>query len=109
MPRVATELDIRTVCTLVGAERRQRVLEYLQSADGVVRTGDVAESVATSIDVPPSEVETRLIHDDLPKFARANVIEYDPRRGTVEPTGRVETLCEVTSAIQETIESQVRV
>lgn len=108
MPAPTVELDFRAACTLLKNPRRQGVLEYLHAMDEPVEPADIVDHLASSSDQPASELYIRLIHVDLPKLAQTGVVEYDPRRGIVEPTDRVETLCATATAIDETIGANVR-
>ncbi|WP_254861714.1 DUF7344 domain-containing protein [Halovivax gelatinilyticus] len=108
MSESVSELDVETVCTLIGSPRRQRVLAILDDADRPLRTREVVETLAAESDEPYERVRTSLTHVDLPKLIRSGVVEYDRERDRIEPTRRVSTLCRTITTIESNLAVQTR-
>jgi len=93
-PTVTDRLD--TIFGLLCNPRHRYLLYYLVSVDGevfeladavtVVRNHEIA---GTEMDDHPSrkEVRTTLHHTHLPRLADAEILDYDPRQGTIRLTG----------------------
>lgn len=97
-------LDADEVYHLLRSRRRRLVLRYLRGSDGPHELRDVAERVAawehdTTLEALRSEERQRvyisLYQTHLPSLDEAGVIEYERRRGIVEPTERVDRLYDV--------------
>lgn len=80
---------------------RRFVVGHLRSVDDPQSVGEVAADLgAWQAELPPADrsadgvagIETELHHTHLPKLAAADVVEYDPARGTVTPTPRTSGL-----------------
>lgn len=79
--------------------RRRYLLYYLVAVDGeVFELADAVtavrnhESAGTEMDDHSSreEVRTTLHHTHLPRLADAEILDYDPRQGTIRFTGHNE-------------------
>ena len=84
------------VFELLDRERRRYALYHLAEAEGPVRVEELAEQVAawehgTSTDGVPEEafedVTLTLVHQHLPKAARAEFVEYDREENVVRLSG----------------------
>mgnify|MGYP006274220495 CR=1 FL=1 len=79
---------------LLSNERRQYVVEYVSTKDGASEFGNLVDYVAARENGIPVEqldsdqrkcVYTALRQSHLPKLADAAVVEFEKRRGMVEP------------------------
>ncbi|WP_435345542.1 DUF7344 domain-containing protein [Haloarchaeobius sp. HRN-SO-5] len=82
-------------------QRRRFVLQYLKRRDEPVELGDLATQVAAWEYNSPCEevtseqrkrVYTTLQQTHLPRMADANIVEYDPDEGLIQPTPRTRDL-----------------
>ena len=89
-------VSLDRVFDLLSKERRRYALYYLEQQDGPVSIDTVAEQVAewetngATVSVPEDkfqEIEVDLHHNDLPKAAEVEYIEYDPEGEMVEVSG----------------------
>lgn len=90
------DLDRGHIFEILSNERRRHVIDYLQQRkNGPVDLGTLVTHVAARESrVPPEHVSpddrksvyVGLRQTHLPKMDSYNVIEYDPDRGTIEPT-----------------------
>ncbi|MXR52963.1 hypothetical protein GRX03_15290 [Halovenus sp. WSH3] len=97
------QLSKAEVFELLSADRRQAVLLYLDTAEGTVQLGELAEHIASQeCNCTPAELSSQqrkrayvgLYQCHLPKMADAGVIDYDSDRGTIDLTERSDRLLE---------------
>lgn len=93
---IAMHADPETVdrvMVALAAESRRIVLAYFaESADETASVDDLAEYVADRrTESTRRQVRRQLHHVDLPKLAAEDLVDYDPRTGTVGRSGSVPT------------------
>ncbi|WP_435154398.1 DUF7344 domain-containing protein [Haladaptatus sp. DFWS20] len=88
--------SLDTIFDLLGDERRRYVLYYLEEQEDAVPVSELVEKVAdwesnASEDEIPADkfrsVRVSLVHNDLPKTADVEFIEYDTDEGMVKIEG----------------------
>ncbi|AWB28364.1 DUF7344 domain-containing protein [Halococcoides cellulosivorans] len=84
--------EIDQVFEILKNERRRRVLDHIQEADGQLTLGDLAERIAAEeCEKPISQINSQerkrvyvgLYQCHLPKMDDIDAIEYDKARGTI--------------------------
>lgn len=104
--RAGTERDV--LFELLSHPYRRFVLQYLDDAGDVPTVREVATELgAWQTEFPVAErsatgveaIEVDLHHQHLPKLAAADVIEYDPTRGTITPETRADETIRYLDAI----------
>jgi hypothetical protein len=99
-----SELPTDAVFTLLKNERRRRVLEHLDGAEGPVGLGRLAEEIAAEENdvtvamigsAARKRVYVALYQCHLPKMADMGVVDYDRRGGRVELTDEAEQVLEM--------------
>lgn len=98
-------VDERTLWRLLGEPRRHHVLRHLAEADGATTMSEIAEAVVEHCDDDRELLYVELRHVDLPMLADAGVISYDPGRDRIEPSARVEPLCDALAAVEASLGS----
>lgn len=103
-------LSIGNVCHVLQNERRRLVLSHLRTADGVLRTSELAERIAASEnDTTPAQLNHRerkrvyisLYQVHLPTLDDVGAVRYDSDRGTIEPLPEAERLYDALDRILE--------
>ncbi|WP_290816816.1 hypothetical protein [Halovivax sp.] len=99
------DLDVETVCSLLGDARRRRLLRRLHDTSEPRATTALARSLAEERDAPVDRIRTQLVHVDLPLLADAGVVRYESKTGVIEPTDRVELLVSCAETIERAVKS----
>lgn len=87
------ELDIDTVCSLLGSEYRRQTLRCLDRTGGTTLGGLTRQlRQGMGVEEPRDTIEVCLYHKHLPKLAEYDVIEWDTRTNTVSLTAKGEQL-----------------
>lgn len=90
--------QLDTVFGLLRAARRRYLLYYLYDAeDEVISVEELVEAVreyegadTTADDLPQRQsIRTSVVHNHLPRLGAMNVLDYDPRSGTVRFKGHL--------------------
>jgi hypothetical protein len=87
-------VTLDTIFDLLSKERRRYTLYYLEEQNGKVPVNELAKQVAEWEDSGDElswekyeRVRVSMEHNDLPKTADAEFIEYNPDEGVVEISG----------------------
>lgn len=93
-PTVTDSLNV--IFGLLGDDHRRYLLYYLRGMDGAVAEFEAAvnavykyEAAGADTDDHASweEIRIELHHTHLPRLADAEIVDYDPRHGTIRFTG----------------------
>ncbi|MFW5918180.1 MAG: DUF7344 domain-containing protein [Haloferacaceae archaeon] len=86
---MTTTTQTDTILDLLANSRRRAILRYVSETDGPEPIEQVVESLtgpasASKADGTRRELAIEARHHHLPKLEETGVIEYDPRRGTID-------------------------
>lgn len=70
--------------TLTASHSRRIILSYLRDEpDNSATVGELLEQLVDETDLDEDGATLQLLHTDLPKMEKSDIIEYDPRHKTV--------------------------